>query len=96
MERDINFNPDAAHTETLKDLDGNILCEYELRNFSVEYIRYGGTIDKYLPISVYTTGNMDIYQAKMEVINGSFLILYALEIAAAAFCYFIKRKNEPA
>ncbi len=96
MERDINTDVEKIRVKTLKDQDGNILCQYVNRNSSVKQIRYEGTIDKYLPISVYTTGNMTIYNASMKVINICMLILYPMETAIAAFCYFIKRKNEPA
>ena len=96
MERDIHTNQKDVRTKTLKDRDGNVLCQYEHRNFSVKQIRYEGTTDKYLPISVYTTGNMAIYNASLKIINICLLILYPLETAIAAFCYFIKRKNEPA
>ncbi len=96
MERDINTDVEKIRVKTLKDQDGNILCQYVNRNSSVKQIRYEGTIDKYLPISVYTTGNMTIYNASMKVINICMLILYPMETAVAAFCYLKKRKEEPA
>ena len=96
MERDINTDVEKVRVKTLKDRDGNILCQYVNRNSSVKQIRYEGTIDKYLPISVYTTGNMTIYNASMKVINICILILYPIEAAVAAFCYLKKRKEEPA
>ncbi len=96
MERDIDTSQEKVRTKTLRDRDGSILCQYEHRNFSVKYIRYEGTTDKYLPISVYTKGNMDIYNASLKIINISILILYPLETAIAAFCYLKKRKEEPA
>ncbi|MBQ4642232.1 MAG: helix-turn-helix transcriptional regulator [Oscillospiraceae bacterium] len=95
MERDIDTNPEKIRTKTLKDRDGNILCQYERKNFSVKQIRYEGTTDKYLPISVYTTGNMQIYNASLRIINICMLFLYPMETAVTAFCYLKKRKEEP-
>ncbi len=78
-------------TETLTDGNGNIVCQYLRKNFSVVHVDYAGTIDDYLPISVYTTGNLQVYHEKMEIINKCFLAVYLLEAASALLIYYKKR-----
>lgn len=84
---------DHWDTETLIDGSGNIVCQYLRKNLSVVHIDYAGTIDDFLPISVYTTGNLQVYHEKMEIINRCFLAVYLLE-AVAAFLVYSKKHTK--
>ena len=82
---------EEALTETLEDLNGNVVCTYISRNKNVTSIRYSPKDGTVLPIQVLTTGDYRVASRQAEWINLAYCILYPLELLAALTIYFKKR-----
>lgn len=76
---------------TLEDEEGHVLASYFRRNYDVFRIAYGG--EKYLPITVYTHGDLAAARQQVALRNLGFLLTYMLEAAAAAAAYLLRRRQ---
>lgn len=84
-------SPEELTPTTLEDEEGNVLASYRRRNYSVFRISYGG--ENYLPITVYTYGDLAEAQQQTSRRNLCFLLVYGLETAAVAAVYLLRRNK---
>lgn len=76
---------------TLEDEAGNVLVSYHRRNYDVFRIAYGG--ENYLPITVYTYGDLAAARQQVSRRNLCYLLAYGLEAAAVAAVYLRRRRQ---
>lgn len=76
---------------TLEDEAGNVLASYFRHNYDVFRIAYGG--ENYLPITVYTYGDLAAARQQVSRRNLCFLLAYGLEAAAVAAVYLRRRRQ---
>lgn len=76
---------------TLKDVNGNVVCEYVARNKTVCRIRYSPKKDTVLPITVSTYAQLQQAEAMVQVRHVVFAAVYVLEAALIVAVYFRKR-----
>ena len=77
----------------LKDIGGNVVCEYTARNKNICRISYSPKEGTVLPITVSTYDQLQQAQAKAQVRHVYFAAAYVLEAAAAVIVYFAARKK---
>jgi len=83
---------EEALTRTIEDSQGNVLCTYIQRNESVSSIRYSRAVEgTVLPIQVITNRDMRSASNLSGIINGTYCLLYPLELLAVVLAYFKKR-----
>lgn len=85
------ISEEEALREELLDRDGNVICSYIRRNETAAVIRHGSGENGEQWIEVITQDAMRGGQAKLDIINTSFCVLYFIEVAAAFLLYFKKR-----
>lgn len=78
---------------TLKDIDGNVVCEYTARNKNICRISYSPKEGTVLPITVSTYDQLQQARAKAQVRHVYFAAAYVLEAAAVVIVYFAARKK---
>jgi len=88
------ISEEEALTETLVDINGNVVCTYLHRNsnvFSIEYTsEREGTV---LPIRVWTMQDYHAADNAMSKINLMYALLYPAEILIAVMIYKRKKAN---
>ena len=82
---------DEARTETLEDINGNIVCTYISRNESVTSISYSPKDGTVLPIRVITTGDYRAAAQMYNFITAAYCALYPIELLIVLLIYFKKR-----
>ena len=82
---------EEALTETLEDINGNVVCTYIERNKSVTSIRYSPKDGTVLPIQVITTDDYQAAARISEMITTAYCLLYPIELLAVLFIYLRKR-----
>lgn len=88
---DTSAAPEELTLTTLEDEDGNVLVSYHRRNYSVFRISYGG--ENYLPITVYTYGDLAAAEQQTALRSLCFVAAYVLETVAVAAVYLLRRKQ---
>lgn len=84
---------DEAWREYLYDKEGNVLCSYLPLNQNIAEIDYSDIEDGYLPITVYSYGQLRQGQVIMDdLITPIWMIVYVIELAVGIFSY--KRRWE--
>lgn len=78
-------------TNTLKDVNGNVVCTYIERNRSVSSISYTSKDGTVLPIKVVTTSGYRTAEGLSDGINTAYCFLYPMEILTVLLIYFKKR-----
>ncbi len=84
---------EEARHRTLKDINGNVVCEYQDRNESVVSMRYSPKEDTVLPITVCTQEDLQEARQLVSVRNVIFVGVYALEVIGVLLVYFRMRKK---
>ncbi|MBQ7113768.1 MAG: helix-turn-helix transcriptional regulator [Clostridia bacterium] len=87
------ISEEEAMRRTIKDKNGNVVCEYIDRNHSVSSIRYTPGDGTALPITVVTYDEFYAAQAVVKVRNAVFLVVYCIEVSLAVLVYFLKRER---
>ena len=87
------ISEEEAMRRTIKDKNGNVVCEYIDRNHSVSSIRYAPGDGTALPITVVTYDEFYAAQAVVKVRNAVFLVVYCIEVSLAVLVYFLKRER---
>ena len=82
---------EEALTETLEDINGNVVCTYIERNKSVTSIRYSPKDGTVLPIQVITTDDYQAASRISEMITMAYCLLYPIELLTVLFIYLRKR-----
>lgn len=82
---------EQAMRRTLKDKNGDVVCEYIERNQSVASIRYSPKDGTVLPITVCTQEQIDAAKRLAAGRDQLFTAIYLLEAAAALLIYRIRR-----
>lgn len=86
------ISEEEAYRQTLGDGEGNVVCTYIRRNYSVISIQYSENEDgTLLPITVYTQDDYDRAVRKAHRRHVLFAALYCAEAAAVAVIYRKKR-----
>lgn len=85
------ISEEEALTETLKDINGDVVCTYIDRNESVTSIRYSPKDGTVLPIQVITTDDYRAAARISEMITTAYCLLYPIELLAVLFIYLRKR-----
>lgn len=75
----------------IKDLDGNVVCEYTARNESVTSISYSPKKGTVLPITVSTDQHLKEAREKAKVRHVIFGFVYGLEVLSTLLIYMKKR-----
>lgn len=75
----------------IKDLDGNVVCEYTARNESVTSISYSPKKGTVLPITVSTDQHLKEAREKAQVRHVIFGFVYGLEVLSTLLIYIKKR-----
>lgn len=76
------------------DENGVEVYTYYQRNWSVSHITYGDSEDNYLPITVYTDGDMRTAHARARIIAVASYVLCAIECAVGIAVYLRRREPE--
>ena len=87
------FSEEEFLRRNLKDIGGNVVCEYTARNKNICRISYSPKEGTVLPITVSTYDQLQQAQAKAQVRHVYFAAAYVLEAAAAVIVYFAARKK---
>lgn len=82
---------EEAHTRTLKDSSGQVVCTYVQRNLSVSHISYSPKEGTVLPIRVVTNADYQAGRSLSQAISAVYCLLYPLEVLAAGVVYRKKR-----
>jgi len=75
----------------IKDLDGNVVCEYIARNESVTSISYSPKKGTVLPITVSTDQHLKEAREKAQVRHVIFGFVYGVEVLSVLLIYMKKR-----
>lgn len=78
-------------TNTLKDVNGNVVCTYIERNRSISSLSFTPKDGTVLPIRVVTTSGYRAAEGLSNGINTAYCVLYPMEILAVLLIYFKKR-----
>jgi transcriptional regulator with XRE-family HTH domain len=97
MEQDIpgqsNTSETDAQTETITDVNGNVLCSYVARNHNIWCIDYSAKNGSVLPIKVSTYDDYNAAKTQYNMLNSILIIIYILEAASTYVIYVCKRKK---
>lgn len=85
------ISEEEALRTTITDSNGNVVCEYRKRNETVSSIHYTEKEGNILPITVITYDDLRESQAKITLINLTFVSIYFLEAITMFIVYFKKR-----
>ncbi len=85
------ISEEEALKRRLEDKNGNIVCEYILRNESVISVQYTPKDGTILPITVYTQENLAAAQQTAAIRHVIFGAAYGIEILAVMLVYLKKR-----
>lgn len=82
---------EEAHTHQIKNIDGEVVCEY--LKYNEQAVSFSYTVSKTcLPIRVITRQAMQDANRVISVIHDCFIVLYVLELAAA-FAIYLRKKS---
>lgn len=84
---------EEARHRTLKDANGNVVCEYQDRNESVISMQYAPKDGTVLPITVRTQEDLNEARRLASVRHAIFAVVYMVEALAALLVYFKLRKK---
>ena len=77
--------------QTIRDKNGEVVCEYIQRNEQVARVRYEAKDGTVLPITVITESDNRVGWARYEAVNMIYCVLYPIELVAAFLVYMKKR-----
>lgn len=86
---------EEARHRTLEDKNGNVVCTYTAWNEDVISLRYSPQVGTVLPITVYTSEDLEKAQEKAAVRNVIFIAAYCVEAVVVLLWYFKKRWKWP-
>ena len=84
---------EEARHRTLKDANGNVVCEYQDRNESVISMQYAPKDGTVLPITVRTQEDLNEARRLASVRHAIFAVVSMVEALAALLVYFKLRKK---
>ena len=84
---------ETAHTRTLRDRSGNIVCTYRDFNENVASVMYEAGNGTVLPIKVITYDALYDARNTIGIMNMVFVFIYIAEIAIIGTIYFRKREK---
>lgn len=87
------ISEEEAFKCTLKDIDGNVVCEYQARNEGVISMRYSPKEGTVLPITVCTQDDLDKARAVAALRHTIFAGVYVSEVLVALLIYMRLRKK---
>lgn len=85
------ISEEEALTRRLEDSNGNVVCEFIVRNKSVVSMNYRPQDGTILPVTVYTQDDLDAARQKAAVRHVIFGAAYCIECLAIMVVYFKKR-----
>ena len=74
--------------------DGTVVCEYVHRNKSVRTFSYTEREGSLLPITVVTSDDLKVGNARSRAMNIKFYAAYCIVAVAAVIVYFLKREQK--
>lgn len=77
--------------QTIRDKNGDVVCEYIQRNEQVAYVRYEAKDGTVLPITVVSESDNRVGWARHDAVNMIYCVLYPIELVAALLVYMKKR-----